>query len=281
MNLFTAKPRKKTQLTKEVNSFSTPFRLTEIQAWVAQSIGKTRDQMEDAAYALSLTSAAAENHYSLGLFMIADGMGGHQHGEVASTLAIQRVSGKLTQSVLEPLRLGQRSFQTAEISESLREAFDSAQEAVLSQVPGGGTTLTLALVIDHQLYFAHVGDSRLYLLEESEPLRQLTHDHSLVRRLAELGQISEDESANHPMRNVLFRALGQAEGFKADLGKLQLTGASILLLCSDGLWGEVSDERLAEVLRLEPGAQAVQSLIERANAAGGNDNISAIVVRIA
>ena len=281
MNLFTAKPRKKKQLTKEVNSFSTPFRLTEIQAWVAQSIGKTRDQMEDAAYALSLTSAAGESHYTLGLFMVADGMGGHQHGEVASTLAIQRVSGKLMQSVLEPLRLGQRTFQTAEISESLREAFDSAQEAVLSQVPSGGTTLTLALVIDHQLYFAHVGDSRLYLLEESEPLRQLTSDHSLVRRLAELGQISAGESTNHPMRNVLFRALGQAEGFKADLGELQLTGASTLLLCSDGLWGEVSDEGLGQVLSFEPGAEAVQSLIEQANAAGGNDNISAIVVRIA
>ena len=131
------------------------------------------------------------------------------------------------------------------------------------------------------LHFAHVGDSRLYISSDTHTLQSLTVDHSLVRRLVDLGQISEDDALAHPQRNILFRALGQQEGFKIDIGHYPLTEPCNLLLCTDGLWGLVDSENLSEHINSNTDhKKMVNSLIQLANSAGGTDNISAILVKI-
>ena len=163
----------------------------------------------------------------------------------------------------------------------LENAFTKAQEQVLQNVSGGGTTLTVALVLEKHLYFGHIGDSRLYFRSSHADLQALTQDHSLVRRLVDLGQISEAEAAHHPQRNVLFRALGQTEGFKVDLGHLDIVEPSQLLLCTDGLWGLASEDEMLRVIRSGSGAGNIaERLTELANEAGGTDNISVIFVEV-
>ena len=293
MKLFSRKPKpeaiqtpetpeaEENPLLEETRPFFVPHELPTLRVQAAQSVGMARSHNEDAVYAMQLTLLTPESRHVFGLFMIADGMGGHLGGELASSLAIQGASNSLYRSLLEPLRLGQKNFSDEEISEALNAAMHAAQELVLNQAAGSGTTLTMAIVLDRNLYFAHVGDSRLYLAPYGEPLQVLTKDHSLVRRLVDLGQIDEDEAKTHPQRNVLFRALGQEDGFKADLGALKLENPVNLLLCSDGLWGLVQDQSLAETLRAARWSDKIaQKLINMANAAGGTDNISVIAVTI-
>ena len=145
-------------------------------------------------------------------------------------------------------------------------------------MPGSGTTLTCALVIDSRAYLAHVGDSRAYLYYNQE-LKQITRDHSYVDKLVELGQISAEAAAVHPQRNVLYRAVGQGDQLEIDIHLLDLPNGSRLLLCSDGLWGMLSDSIIQAMLASARSPQdACQELIAAANEAGGRDNITAIVI---
>ncbi len=170
--------------------------------------------------------------------MVADGMGGHMYGDIASSIAIQTTAAQLQKTLVQPLHDGQTEFSDDAIQTILEDALQTAQNAVLDKVQGGGTTLTVALVLNKKLHFAHVGDSRLYITSATNPpLKALTLDHSLVQRLVELGQISQEDANDHPQRNVLFRALGQNEGFRADIGHVEITEPCTLLLCTDGLWG--------------------------------------------
>ena len=141
--------------------------------------------------------------------------------------------------------------------------------------------MTIALVLEKHLYFGHIGDSRLYYRGNHADFQPLTQDHSLVRRLVDLGQISEKDALHHPQRNVLFRALGQTEGFKVDLGHLELTEPAQLLVCTDGLWGLVEENELLKVIKTGSEAGNIaERLCELANEAGGTDNISVIFVEI-
>ena len=258
-----------------------PDGLPIMQSQVSQSVGKVRNHNEDAVFSVIHEIPSPVKRQTFGLFMIADGMGGHLDGEVASSLAVKIASNHLLTYLYEPLCLGHPPFTDEEIEAELDHAMHAAQEAVVTQVAGGGTTLTLALVLNCMLYFAHVGDSRLYLMTGNGPLQVLTKDHSLVRRLVDLGQISQQEAASHPQRNVLFRAVGQVEGFKADLGHLELTAKSSLLLCSDGLWGLVNEAAITSKLEKTRRSEGIaQELINAANHAGGTDNISVIIVTI-
>lgn len=279
MSLF---KRWKTSKTEDLpNAFTDETIPLTLDVHVAQSPGMTRSHMEDAVFSLSTKYLAPGKQNTLGLFMVADGMGGHMHGEMASALAIQATSASLLNSVINPAKYANFALSDEQIHEALAAAVQSAQNTVLSQVEGGGTTLTLALVINKKLHFAHVGDSRLYLTSPTKALQALTLDHSLVQRLIDLGQISQDDALGHPQRNVLFRALGQPEGFKTDIGHLPLTEPCTLLLCTDGLWGLVDQESLSR--RINEGGnheKMVQELVEMANSAGGTDNISAILVSI-
>lgn len=250
-------------------------------AWSAQSVGMTRNHMEDSAFALTMQLLFPEHPVTLGIYMVADGMGGHDNGEVASRLAVQASVKALIEMLILPLDQAQKIPSHQEVFALLEAAFARAQAEVLKNVSGGGTTLTLALLLENDLYFGHIGDSRLYLRSKSTEFQALTQDHSLVRRLVDLGQISDQEAANHPQRNVLFRALGQTDGFKTDLGHYPLTEPTQLLLCTDGLWGLVEEEDLLNTIKAAKADEDIaQALCELANQAGGTDNISVIFVEI-
>ena len=254
---------------------------TQLQSQAASSIGKVRTHNEDALFSLSTQVCLQAQNRALGLYMVADGMGGHVDGERASSLAIQAASRVLLQKFLDPLTF-EPSFPSGKSVEALlNQAMQAAQMAVLEGVPGGGSTLTLALVLERQVYFAHVGDTRLYLYTHSSGLQALTRDHSVARRLVDLGQLNAAEAQVNPLRNSLFRALGQGEGFSADFGQVTIEAPAKLLLCSDGLWGTLPEDTLIKSLQAEPlPLDAAWKLVQTANAAGGADNISVIIVDI-
>jgi protein phosphatase len=265
--------------TSEEDSALNPS--TQLQSQAASSIGKVRTHNEDALFSLSTQVCLQAQYRALGLYMVADGMGGHVDGERASSLAIQAASQVLLQKFFDPLTL-EPSFPSGKSVEALlNQAMQAAQVAVLEGVPGGGSTLTLAFVLERQVYFAHVGDTRLYLYTQSGGLQALTRDHSVARRLVDLGQLNAAEAQVNPLRNSLFRALGQGEGFSADFGLVTIEAPAKLLLCSDGLWGTLPEDTLVKSLQAEPlPVDAAWKLVQTANAAGGADNISVIIVDI-
>jgi protein phosphatase len=247
----------------------------------ASSVGHVRDHNEDVLLTLEINQLGDQAAEPLGWFVLADGMGGHQAGELASALAMRVVTHELLNEILRPYLLNEaRDASRRPLSEVMVSAVMAANKAVHEQVQGGGTTLTCALILGNRAYLAHVGDSRAYLFADSK-LRQITRDHSLVDRLVELGQITPGEALHHPQRNVLYRAVGQGDQLDVDtyIEMLPSSGQYRLLLCCDGLWGMLNDDQLAEVLRVTATPQeACNRLIEAANAAGGKDNITAVVV---
>lgn len=254
---------------------------TQLQSQAASSTGKVRTHNEDALFSLSTLVCLQAQQRALGLYMVADGMGGHVDGERASSLAIQAASRVLLQKFFDPLTLDPPFPSGKSVEALLNQAMQAAQMAVLEGVPGGGSTLTLALVLERQVYYAHVGDTRLYLYTHSGGLQALTRDHSVARRLVDLGQLNAAEAQVNPLRNSLFRALGQGEGFSADFGEVTIEAPAKLLLCSDGLWGTLPEETLVKSLQAEPlPVDAAWKLVQTANAAGGADNISVIIVDI-
>jgi protein phosphatase len=248
---------------------------------VAQSVGKQRDQNEDAVFTLTTTLTSDNNTLPFGLYIVADGMGGHQHGEVASGIAIRSMASYIVRKLYTPLLSPKPNPPSESLLEIMQEGVQDAHKAITRQVPGGGTTLTAALILGNQMTIAHVGDSRAYLINRNGQIEPLTRDHSLVKRLVELGQITTDEAAVHPQRNVLYRALGQGEPFDPDINSLQIPETGYLLLCSDGLWSVVNEEEILRIVSESRNPeQACRWLVEAANDAGGPDNISAILIRL-
>lgn len=246
-----------------------------------QSVGMQRDHNEDALFVLTTTLTSDHSNLPFGLYIVADGMGGHQHGEIASGIAIRSMSSYIVSKLLIPLLQVNPVFPEESLVEIMQEGVQESHKAITNQVPGGGTTLTAVLILGEQMILAHVGDSRAYSIDLDGNMNVLTRDHSLVKRLEELGQISHEEAANHPQRNVLYRALGQGEPFDPDIKNLQLPSSGYLLLCSDGLWGVIEEDEIRQVIHDSPTiTQACKSLVDAANAAGGPDNITAILVRL-
>ncbi|MGD0750982.1 MAG: PP2C family serine/threonine-protein phosphatase [Anaerolineales bacterium] len=245
-----------------------------------QSIGKQRDHNEDSVFALSIAIGGEKSSYPLGLYVVADGMGGHQYGEVASSAAARTLAGSLLKHFL-PYLVNPSSGMDESLQELMRSAINDAQKAVTQAAPGSGTTLTAALVLGQQMTIGHVGDSRAYAIHQYGGGEILTRDHSLVKRLEELGQISPEEAAVHPQRNVLYRALGQGEVLEPDIFTAPFPQSGYLLLCSDGLWSVLSDSTIFTLVNAEKDLQRTcQSLVDAANEAGGPDNISVIVVQL-
>ncbi len=256
------------------------FTPAQLVVGTGQSVGKQRDHNEDTIFSLNSVLADGSTEIPFGIFVIADGMGGHQHGEIASGAAARAFSDYLLQKMFTPFLNGDSENRSESLLELMENGVKEAQRAVVRKAPGGGTTLTAALVLGEQVTMAHVGDSRAYFIYPDGRIQVITQDHSLVRRLQELGQITEEEAKVHPNRNVLYRALGQAEPFRPDIHTHPMPQPGYMLLCSDGLWGVVSD---AEIFRIVNGAKnlsmACHELVEAANAAGGPDNISVILVQ--
>jgi serine/threonine protein phosphatase PrpC len=244
-------------------------------------IGKKREHNEDAFFTLECTLKQNGEIMPFGLFIIADGMGGHQAGDVASALATRVVAHSLMRQVYLPfLRDEEKDSSRRPINEALIEALSEASLTVYEAVPDAGSTLTAALIIGTHAYIGHVGDSRAYLVTE-KGLQQITQDHSLVARLIELGQATPEEAMTHPQRNVLYRALGQRGSMEVDTYFQLLPTGSRLLLCSDGLWGAVPESEMAAIIAAAPSPQtACRKLIEAAITHGGDDNITAILIAL-
>lgn len=252
----------------------------QLNVGTGQSVGMQRDHNEDTLYAMHAILADGNNDLPFGVFIIADGMGGHLNGEIASGSAARALGDYLLTRFYVPFLSSQPEAGGESIHEIMENGVREAQRAVLRSAPGGGTTLTAALVIGDQVTISHVGDSRAYFIHPDGRIEAITQDHSLVRRLQDLGQIDEKEASVHPQRNVLYRALGQSEPFRPDINTHSMPSRGYLLLCSDGLWGSVPDDEMYRIVSSAPGpAIACQRLIEAANEAGGPDNISAILVQ--
>ena len=252
-----------------------------LQVGRASNVGQVRDHNEDVLLTLEINQLGDQVIEPLGWFVLADGMGGHQAGELASALAMRVVTYELLNQVLRPYLLDEaRDATQRPLNEVMANAVMAANKVVHEQAQGGGTTLTCALILGNRAYLAHVGDSRAYLFTDNH-LRQITRDHSLVDRLVELGQITPGEAMHHPQRNVLYRAVGQGDPLEVDtyMELLPSAGQYRLLLCCDGLWGSIQDDQITEVLRVAATSQeACDRFIEAANAAGGKDNITAVVI---
>ncbi|MDQ2717096.1 MAG: protein phosphatase 2C domain-containing protein [Chloroflexota bacterium] len=237
---------------------------------------------EDSLIVVQGTCIYNERLQPFGLFVVADGMGGHAYGQDASYLAIQTI----LQSVLGSIA-GSGAMSADLLPEVLCDAVRGANLVIYrhGREVGNdmGTTVTAALVLDTSAYVVNVGDSRTYLYREGEGLAQITRDHSVVARLVETGVITPEEVYEHPNRNQVYRGLGSNARVEVDWFKCDLQVDDRLLLCSDGLWEMVRDREMAWILKQADSkpAQMSQQLIQAALRGGGLDNISVIVVHVA
>ena len=206
------------------------------------------------------------------LFVVADGMGGHNAGDFASRYGV---------SVLVESVRRDKNFNPVKV---MRNAIEAANREVFSQsrndpsMAGMGTTMVVCTVVGGYAYIANVGDSRLYLAG-SESMTQITQDHSLIAEMVRLGELTPEEGRNHPDKNIITRAVGTNEEVKIDFFDVKLETGDQILMCSDGLSNMVEDQRIFEILKGEDTkADKAQVLVDEANANGGRDNIAVIVV---
>jgi serine/threonine protein phosphatase PrpC len=238
-----------------------------VSAFAATDRGRMRQNNEDA------------HHCGTRLFAVADGLGGRRAGEVASSTAIAAIA-PLEQARPDDLEAAERT---------LSDGFAAANQAVMDKgasdpaYTGMATTLTAALLHGEHLLIGHVGDSRAYLLREGEGLRQLTRDHTVVAQLVQQLRLTEEEAAVHPFRSVLVTAVGLDSDLEVDLPEpLALRPGDQVLICSDGLTEPVADRSIAELLAArDDGDEACAALIEAANLAGGPDNVTVVLLRVA
>ncbi|MCJ7483183.1 MAG: protein phosphatase 2C domain-containing protein [Thermodesulfovibrionales bacterium] len=269
------------QLDLIANSQNSHYDTQQLIVGVGQSVGKQRDHNEDSLLAITSTISGSNGNVPFGIYIVADGMGGHQYGEVASNSAIRVMAGDIMRAFHSYLF----NLPTQPLQESLQEimeaAIKNAHRTVKKDAPGGGTTATAALVLGQQVTIAHIGDSRAYAIYPDRRVETVTRDHSLVKRLEELGHLSKEDAANFPHRNVLIRALGQGEVLEADIFTIPFPQSGYLMLCSDGLWGVINDQDISRtIVEASTLHLACQNLVEAANLAGGPDNITTILIQL-
>ena len=232
-----------------------------MKAYALTHVGLVREQNEDTI------RFDAEK----GLYILADGMGGHQAGEVASALAAD--------TLLRELENAAPSYR------ALRAAISAANTAIYQQQQlhadqaGMGTTLTVLWEAREHVFLGHVGDSRAYLYLNGQ-LRQISEDHSMVGEMLRAGALTEEQARSHPYRNVITRAVGTEDSVRADVMKILKTPGEKWLLCSDGLSDMVEDQEIAAVLSQYPAQEAAQRLIDLALAHGGRDNVSVLLLEV-
>ncbi len=237
-------------------------------------VGRQRVNNED-AYLYWEPDSGEEFRRKGRLAVVADGMGGYEGGQEASRIAVETVR-----------HVYDRDFadrpQQALLS-GLRSAHDNIQRYAVEhpEFHGMGTTCTALALVGHQLYFAHVGDSRLYLVRPGA-ITRLTHDHSYVGRLVESGILRSEDAQSHPQRHILTAALGSGREIAPDLSEnpVQLQTGDKVLLCTDGLWSIVSEPEIAKAVGSNPPAQACRALVDLALDRGGPDNVTVLVLQI-
>lgn len=274
-------PLSEQQIQAIVNNQNPRFDLQQLICSCGQSVGKQRELNEDSLLAITSTMAGNSGNQPFGLYIVADGMGGHQFGEVASNAAIRTVAGYILRKFHPYLFHIKADSMDESFQEIMQGAVAEAQRAIQREAPGSGTTLTAALVLGQQITIAHVGDSRAYFVYPDGRIEPITRDHSLVKRLEELGHITPDEAVNYPHRNVLYRALGQGEILDPDIFTVGFPQPGYLMICSDGLWGVLTEQDLVHAIIDATSLQrACQNLVNAANAAGGPDNISVVLAQL-
>jgi PPM family protein phosphatase len=277
----TTAPLSDQQVQSIVHGQNLPFEMQQLVAASGQSVGKQRDHNEDSLLAITTTLAGKGANVPFGLYMVADGMGGHQYGEVASDAAIRVIAGQIFRKFHSYLFVLPTQQPGEPLQEIMEDAIKEAHRVVQKDAPGSGTTITAALVLGQQVTIGHVGDSRAYAIFPTGRIEQLTHDHSLVKRLEELGHLNKEEAAAFPHRNVLIRALGQGDNLDVDVFTIPFPRNGTLMLCSDGLWGVVAESDLLRSFKdAHDLARACQNMVSGANLAGGPDNISVILVQM-
>jgi serine/threonine protein phosphatase PrpC len=253
------------------NDLEKDIRLGEMGMRMAykSDIGRIRTVNEDRAFALT-------NEQGITVAIVADGMGGHQAGDIASQ--------KATQMIQEQLLCLEQDLSKETYAEQVREAVMNANKAVFQissqqeKYHGMGTTVVVALVCKNNLIIGHIGDSRAYRFRQGS-LTQITEDHSLVNELVKTGQITLEEAEHHPRRNVLIRALGTDADVKVDVQALTWESGDILLLCTDGLSGLIDQYSIESIIKSNANVdQACNELIESALAAGGDDNVTVVIL---
>ena len=214
------------------------------------------------------------------LYIVADGMGGHNAGEVASSMAVQEIASYIRKNI-EVLTLGHK-----EIQELVRNAIFYANDKVYKtsilkrNCLGMGTTLSMVLAKESSIYIGHVGDSRIYLIREKD-ISRLTEDHSLVAELIKAGTIKPEEAYNHPQKNVITRALGTEYSIEPDVSRWDIQCDDFILICTDGLSNAVYEEDMVCIFEAASDLnEACELLIEKAKEKGGFDNITAVVIQM-
>ncbi|MFY9571941.1 MAG: Stp1/IreP family PP2C-type Ser/Thr phosphatase [Blastocatellia bacterium] len=267
-------------------------------------VGLLRELNEDSVLALNLTQYYESVQTQIGLYIVSDGMGGEAAGEVASRVTVRAVAEWVTDKLISAslkstreekiaapthtggLRLAVANGHEMATTEMLKQAVIAANREVMAyaaanpQERGLGATVTVAMLVAEVLTIAHVGDSRCYLLS-GDRLEQLTEDHSLVQKMVNTGNLSRSEARSHPYRNVIYRSIGADEQIEIDIIRRNLSSGDMLMLCSDGLNGMLGDDQIRDILLVNPDPNAAaKELVVAANAAGGEDNTSVLVVRI-
>ena len=298
-------PRDRFQSISELREALTDLNLPVVlQSGHFTDVGLIRELNEDSVLAMNLTQYYESVQTQIGLYIVSDGMGGEAAGEVASRVTVRAVAEWVTDKLISAslkstmeekiaapthtggLRLAVANGHEMATTEMLKQAVIAANREVMAYAAanpherGLGATVTVAMMVGEVLTIAHVGDSRCYLLS-GDRLAQVTEDHSLVQKMVNTGNLSRMEARSHPYRNVIYRSIGADEQIEIDIIRKKLTSGDTLMLCSDGLNGMLGDDQIRDILLVNPDpTAAAKELVVAANAAGGEDNTSVIVVRV-
>jgi serine/threonine protein phosphatase PrpC len=233
-------------------------------AWYLTDKGLRRDSNQDASLI----------NKDLGLFIVADGMGGHSGGEVASSMAVETVEEIILQP--EILKKSPREVMILAYEEASRRIFDKAATE-RPELVGMGTTMVIAYIRGKSIYVGNVGDSRCYLFKKPF-LWQITEDHSLLNEQVRAGLVNEEQIQNFVGRNVITRSVGYERDVHPDVIEREILPGELYLICSDGLSSLVPDRRISEILNQHPPQKAVKALVEQALANGGDDNVTVLAL---
>lgn len=241
-----------------------------MEVYFQSDIGKRRKSNQD--YTATFT-----NQKNQLLALLADGMGGHQAGDIASRQAVEEIGIAWEATMIDDSEKAVQWF-LQHIQQANQRIFEKGQSQ--PTLSGMGTTLEVVTLLDNHLALAHVGDSRIYLFREQR-LIALTEDHSLVNALLKSGEITQEMAENHPRKNIITRSLGMPGSLEVDVAIHKIEDQDQLLLCSDGLTNMVSEPKIAQILLEAASLQdASQRLIDEANAKGGLDNITVLLIDV-
>ncbi len=240
-----------------------------MQTFSITDTGRTRNANQDYVFCEENAIGSFPN-----LFIVADGMGGHNAGDTASRMCVEEVVSQIEKSTkVTPIGIFEQAVSAAN---------ETVYRASMSDVTleGMGTTIVATVVLGDTAYIINVGDSRLYAYKNN--LRQVTVDHSLVEEMVQSGKIQKEDMRTHPNKNIITRALGTNPSVKADCFEIEVSEGDVLLLCSDGLSNMLEDDRMEEIIRenIDDMKAAGECMVKEANEAGGKDNISVVLVRI-